>query len=216
MDKIYIDRAAKVLWDYNMLHHKLKSAGAIIAMGSMDLRVAERASELWYKKLAPIVVVSGGFGRLTASRWTKSEAHQFAEVMLQKGVPETNILVEDKSTNAAENLKFSIKLLNSKGVQPKRIILITKPYMERRAYATFKKLFPGIEVQMASPEVSYDNYSNAEISKDLMINIMVGDTQRVRDYPEKHYTIPQEMPKEVEDAMGELIRAGYNKQLIKG
>jgi uncharacterized SAM-binding protein YcdF (DUF218 family) len=215
MNDAEIDRLARIIWDYSQMNHRLEPADAIIAMGSMDLRVAERAAELWNKKLSPIIVASGGFGRLTSSRWTESEAQKFAKVMLAKGVPEQNILVEDRSTNAAENFEFSTEALKEKGIQPKRLIIVTKPYMERRAYATVRKLFPDIEVQLASPEISYENYPTDEIPKDLMINILVGDAQRLMLYPEKGYTIPQDTPKEVEDAMNQLIKLGYDKQLIK-
>ncbi len=215
MNDAEIDRLARIIWDYSQMNHRLEPADAIIAMGSMDLRVAERAAELWNKKLSPIIVASGGFGRLTSSRWTESEAQKFAKVMLAKGVPEQNILVEDRSTNAAENFEFSTEALKEKGIPPKRLIIVTKPYMERRAYATVRKLFPDIEVQLASPEISYENYPTDEIPKDLMINILVGDAQRLMLYPEKGYTIPQDTPKEVEDAMNQLIKLGYDKQLIK-
>jgi len=213
MDKV--DRLARIVWSYSVLHQPLEKSDAILALGSMDLRVAERAAELWHQKLAPVIVASGGFGRLTGKNWTEPEAHKFAEIMYAAGIPKLKVLVEDKSTNAAENFTFSMKLLHSKKIEPKKLIVVTKTYMERRAYATALKLFPDIKFIMASPELSYEEYPNQDISKTEMINIMVGDLQRIKLYPEKGFTIPQEIPAEVEQAMEQLIELGYDKQLIK-
>jgi hypothetical protein len=42
---------------------------------------------------------------------------------------------------------------------------------------------------------------------------MVGDTWRLKDYAEKGWQIPQEMPKEIEDVMNKLIKKGYTKHI---
>lgn len=209
-----IDGYAKTLWVYNLMHHKLVKSDAIIAMGSMDLRVAERAADLWRKNLAKVVVVAGGHGRLTAHDWVESEAQKFRQVLVDKGVPDGNILVEGESTNSEENLRFSVELLLANRIDLKRVIVVTKPYMERRAFATWRNLYPNIDVLMASPVIAYERYPNAQISKDLMINILVGDTQRVKVYAEKGFSIAQDMPNKVSDALEKLILAGYTEHLV--
>lgn len=215
MNQVEIDRLGKTIWDYSVLNQELEPAHAILAMGSMDLRVAKRAAEVWKQGLAPLIVASGGLGRLTSKVWAESEAKKFAEAMYKAGVPKENVLIEDKSTNVGENFNFSIDLLRSKSIEPKKIIVVTKTYMERRAYATAKKLFPEIDFMVTSPNLSYEQYSNSEISKEDMINIMVGDLQRIKIYPDKGFTIPQRIPAEVESAMERLIALGYDKQTIK-
>jgi uncharacterized SAM-binding protein YcdF (DUF218 family) len=210
-----VDELAKKLWEYNLMHNELEPSDAIVALGSMDLRVAKRAAELWKQKLAPIIVVSGGYGRLTGKDWSEPEAIKFKRAILEEGVPEPAILLEDKSTNAAENFQYSLTLLKEKGLPHQKLIIVTKPYMERRAYATVKKLYPDLKIIMTSPIISLENYPTKEIPKDLVINIMVGDTQRIKLYPQKGFTIPQDIPPEVENAMDELIRLGYDEQLLK-
>lgn len=208
------DELAKVLWNYNKLGHKLNKADCIIALGSHDTRVAEHAAELFLRGLAPLLVCSGGFGRLTAKDWTKPEAEIFADIAIKKGVPKEKILVENKSTNTGENIDFSFELLKTKGLTPQKVILVHKPYMERRAYAAFKKRYPRIDVLMASPEISFEDYPGEILSKEEMINIMVGDTQRIKLYPAKGFTISQEMPEEVWAAYKELVERGFNTQLV--
>jgi len=210
-----VDKLAKVIWDYCKMRQDLVKSDAIIALGSMDLRIAEKAAELWHRNLAPVIVTSGGFGRLTGSNWTETEAKKFAEVLYSKGISKDKVLIEDNSTNTAENIRLSIDLLKLNSIQPKRLIIISQPYMERRAYVTFLKLFPNIEVFVTSPDVSYELYPTKEITKEDVLNIMVGDIQRIKLYPSKGFTIPQVIPNEVELAMNKLIKLGYYKQLIK-
>ena len=87
--------------------------------------------------------------------------------------------------------------------------------MERRAYATFKNFWPEVEVIITSPPISFENYPNEFRSKEDIINILVGDLQRIKIYPEKGFQISQEIPSDVWDAYKKLVAAGYNKHLIK-
>ncbi|CAN5677921.1 YdcF family protein [soil metagenome] len=210
-----VDELAKILWDYNQMHHTLAPSDAIIALGSMDTRVAEKSADLWHEKLSPIVVVSGGFGRLTGLDRSATEADKFKRTLLLKNVPEQAIIVEDKSTNMAENFIFSVKLLRKAVPNLSSVIVVTKPYAEKRAYATIKKLFPDLKVLLTSPQISYEEYPHGEITIDIMLNVMIGDTQRIKLYTDKGFTIQQDMPSEVESAMNALIELGYDEQLTK-
>lgn len=208
------DELAKILWDFNCMHQDVEVAYVIIVLGSHDTRVAERGAQLFLDGLAPRILFSGGLGRLTANNWTDSEAEIFSKIAINMGVPESAILIENKSTNTGENISFSMNLLEDHGMMPKSVILVHKPYMERRQFATWMKLFPDIKASITSPQISYENYPNDLISKDDMINIIVGDTQRVKLYSEKGFMIDQQIPNNVWDAYQELVRRGYNKQLI--
>src|SRR5690606_15843697 len=117
---------------------QISPSDAILALGSMDTRVASRAAELWHQGFAKTVVVSGGFGRLTGKTQSESEAHEFREILLSSGVPDDAILLEDKSTNTGDNIKLSIQKLEETGRRPRKIIVVTKPYAEKRTYATVR------------------------------------------------------------------------------
>lgn len=211
-----IDNNAKTIWNYTKMSQTLQSADAIMAMGSMDMRVAERAAELWYKGLAPVIVVTGGQGRLTGTDTSASEAQKFAEVLRAKAIPEHAILIEDKATNSAENFRFSMQLLQTQNdIEPAKIVAVTQPYMERRAYATAKKLFPNLQLQMASPEVSYEDYPTDAVPRELMVNIIIGELYRIQTYPGKGFTISQDVPAQVGTAMQILVERGFTKQLPK-
>ena len=44
---------------------------------------------------------------------------------------------------------------------------------------------------------------------------MVGDLQRIRDYPARGFQIAQEIPADVWEAFEELVRLGYDTHLAR-
>jgi len=211
-----VREAARTLWDYLRLDQSPQHCDCIIAMGSHDLRVAEHAAFLYLEGWAPLLVCSGGSGRLTRDIWHEAEAEKFAEIAVKAGVPPQRILVENRSANTGENILFSKELLTRQGVLINRAFLVHKPYMERRALATALKLWPEIEYCVSSPAISFEDYPNADIPLRQMIEIMVGDFQRILEYPALGYQIPQEMPATALRAYEKLVGFGYTAQMLSG
>jgi uncharacterized SAM-binding protein YcdF (DUF218 family) len=213
-----IHALAQELWDYLQLNQQIEKSDAILVLCSHDKRVAERAAQLFLDEWAPLLIFSGGLGSITRTFWTEPEADQFAAIAIRMGVPPENILIENRSANTGENFRFTRNLLDEKGIDPQKFIVVQKPYMERRSFATFRKMWPAKDVTVTSPQVAFDeyldSYANEELSADEVISIMVGDLQRIKVYAEKGYQIPQEIPSEVWSAYEELVRAGYNRHLI--
>jgi len=210
----HIIEAAEVLWQYMKMGQPLSRADAIIAMGSHDLRVAEYAAGLFLAGWAPWLVCSGGLGRLTRDIWHEPEARLFAQVALQIGVPPECILVEDRSTNTSENILFSRQLLREAGIEVNSVILVQKPYMERRAYATCRQYWPEVRVTASSLPLSLAKYCNEAYPLAQVIDIMVGDFQRILIYPQKGFQVPQPVPPEAVAAFKELVAAGFSQSLI--
>ncbi|MDF2986441.1 MAG: YdcF family protein [Eubacterium sp.] len=207
--------SAKMLWDYHHMNHKLEKADCIIVLGSHDTRVAERGAEVFLQGYAPAIVFSGYLGALTLGSWERPEAEVFAEIAMKKGVPQEKMLIENKSTNTGENFLFTKQLLFKSGISPQKIIAVQKPYMERRTFATSRKVWPEVDVLVTSPEYSFEAYPNDEITLDKVIDIMVGDLQRILAYPSLGYQIPQAVPGDVLEAYKFLVSAGYTSRLIK-
>jgi uncharacterized SAM-binding protein YcdF (DUF218 family) len=209
-----IDRLARAVWDYLHMGHRVEPADVILVLGSHDLRVAERGASLYLGGYAPILVFSGGLGNLTRGLWDEPEARKFARIARTMGVPAEAILIEDRSTNTGDNVRFTRRLLLERGLDPERFLLVQKPYMERRAFATFEKHWPGKKTTVTSPEISFDDYPTAEIPKEQVIHIMVGDLQRIRLYPERGFQIEQEIPDEIWAACERLVALGFTENLI--
>lgn len=206
---------AQQLWDYHHMNHSPAKADCILALGSHDLRVADRAAELYLEGWAPLVVMSGGLGNFTQDMWTETEADRFAAIAIQKGVPAEAILIENRSTNTGENILFTQQLLKQKGLDPKNFIVVQKPYMERRSYATFKKHWPDKNLLVTSPQIAFDQYATDDIPPERVINIMVGDLQRIKLYPAKGFQIHQDIPAPIWDAYERLVALGFDKHLMK-
>lgn len=210
-----IDRLAKVIWDYHRLNQPLAKAEVIVVFGSHDLRVAEYGAKLFLEGWAPLIIFSGRSGRLTSGAWSITEAEKFAEVAINMGVPREKIIIEDKSTNTGENIIFTKKLLEEKRISHSNLILVQKPYMERRVYTAVKKFMPGQEFTVTSPPISYEEYPDKWRPKDEFIGVLVGHLQRIKVYAEKGWQIPQEIPMAVWSAYTELVELGYTKHLVR-
>ena len=218
MDDDRIRRLAEKVWQYHQLNHALTHADAILVLCSHDTAVAARGAELYLQGWAPLLIFSGGLGAITKHLWTEPEAERFARIAIEMGVPRSSILTETRSTNTGENVRFTRQLLEEKRLDPASFIVVQKPYMERRSFATFRKFWPEKDLIVTSPQVSFDQYvsrySNESLSPDDVISIMVGDLQRIRLYPARGFQIPQEIPDDVWDAFEELVRAGYDRHLV--
>jgi len=115
---------SKKLWNYHLMNHVLQKSDCILVLGSHDVRVAERAAELYLEEWAPILIFSGGLGRLTDGLWTETEADKFARIAMDKGVPRQAVLIENRSTNTGENIIFTQQLLKEKNLDPQTFIVV--------------------------------------------------------------------------------------------
>src|SRR5689334_15886853 len=112
------------LWDYHHMGHGLERAEVIFVLCSHDVAVAERGAALYLGGWAPLIVFSGGLGVITKNFWTEPEAELFASVAKEMGVPDSAVLVETRSTNTGENVRFTRELLAARGVEPQSLILV--------------------------------------------------------------------------------------------
>lgn len=210
------DELAKTIWEYMKMHQSLEKCDAIFVLGSSDLRVPAYAAQLYLDGWAPLIIFSGREGKLKASqKWGGlSEAEKFASIAIGVGVPESVILLEKEATNTGENVLFTKELLRREGIEPRKLLLVQKPYMERRTFATFSKQWPGMNFIVSSPPISFEEYPNPEHTKAHLISMLVGDLQRIREYPAKGYQIEQEIPVEVWSAYEQLVALGFTEHLV--
>ena len=214
-----VNALAERIWDYHRLGHRLERADAILVLCSHDTVVASYAAGLLLAGWAPLLVFSGGLGSITRQLWREPEADLFARIAIDLGVPPDRILIENRSTNTGENVAFTRRLLAQRGLEPRSFIAVQTPYMERRSYATFRKVWPDKQVIVTSPRISFADYvarhAHAALTRDDVISIMVGDLQRIRLYAHRGFQIPQEIPADVWAAYEELVRLGYDRHLVR-
>lgn len=212
-DADYAD--AQAIWNYHHMHHQLQTCDAAIGLGSHDLGVATFAAELYMRELFGILVFSGANSPTTAARFPHGEAYHYREHAIDLGVPESVILVEPHARNTGENITLSRSLLTQADVKPDSLMLISKPYMERRAYATCRQVWPEAEVVCASEPLTFEDYVASIGDIKLVIDMLVGDLQRVIEYPKLGFAIEQDVPDNVYKAYNRLLHTGYDSRLLK-
>jgi uncharacterized SAM-binding protein YcdF (DUF218 family) len=210
-----VDRLAAELYEYGKLNQHLESVDAILALGNKDLRLASRAAGLWHQGLAPVIVASGGVGRLTPKEWNKPEAAMSAGKLYESGVPTDKVIVEDQSTNLPKNIEFSIAALHQRGLKAERLILSVLPFAERRILGQCRKQFPRHKFLLTSPKMTYSSYPNSFIDRNETINLIAGELDRLIKFPAAGFSVPETVPQKIQNAVQKLFEAGYDKYEFK-
>jgi uncharacterized SAM-binding protein YcdF (DUF218 family) len=212
-----IEQALVVAWKYMRLVHPLSAADAILALGSFDPMVAVCAADLWHAKLAPVIIMSGGIahrGTLLETGWDRSEAQVFADVAVKEGVPLWAIILEDKAQNTGENFSRTKALSAELGLEINSLVVVAKPYMTRRGFATGRRVWPEVALRLHCEDIGVQEYFEREPDPERTLHALVGDLHRIIVYPKLGYQIRQRVPRPVRAALGSLAAAGYGSRLV--
>lgn len=206
-----------VLWDCLRLNQPLEKADCIVGFGNFNTDIALRAAELYREGWAPKILFTGGLGRNTAGILPEPEAVRFGRVAMDAGVPREDILLEDRSTNTAENIRFTRALLEEKAMPHSRILGVHQPFMERRITAAMGVYWPEQDFRVTSPQVTIPEYltrAKAQgVSEEASVSVIVGDFQRMELYAQKGWQLPQPIPDAAWAAFHRLVAMGFDKQL---
>jgi uncharacterized SAM-binding protein YcdF (DUF218 family) len=205
---------ARTIWDYHLMHHQLGPVDVGVGLGSHDLGVATFAAKLYHEQLFPMIVFTGASSRTTAARFPRGEAVHYREHAIELGVPSDAIRVETRATNTGENITLTRDLLEATDTPVEAVLLISKPYMERRAFATCQKVWPDVRAICASEPIGFDEYLASIGDTKLVLDMLVGDLQRVMEYPALGFAVEQDIPDHVEAVYHRLISVGYTSRLM--
>ena len=209
----------QVIWDYLCLHQPPQKADVIVGFGNFNTDIARRAAELYHQGFAPKILFTGGLGRNTEGLLPEPEAVRFAKVAMECGVPEADIILEDKSTNTKENILFTRDKLRELGLPHDHILGVHQPFMERRIASAMGVYWPEQNFSVTCPQVTIPEYlrraQEQGISENASISVIVGDFQRIELYAKLGYQLPQEIPDATWDAFHALVALGYDKQLAR-
>ncbi|MCK9873550.1 YdcF family protein [Nocardiopsis dassonvillei] len=205
---------AECLWSFHRMHHELRPCSVAIGLGSHDLGVADTTVELYHRGMIPLIVFTGSTSPTTEHRMPLGEAVHYRKRALELGVPDSAVLVEPNARNTGENICFSRAVIEGAGVEVDSILLVSKPYEERRAWATARKFWPDVEVISASDPVAFEDYVDGIGDAHLVIDMLVGTLQRILIYPDQGFLIKQTVPSEVVEAYDRLCREGFTSRLM--
>ncbi|NQU73225.1 MAG: YdcF family protein, partial [Candidatus Omnitrophica bacterium] len=106
--------------------------------GKSTIERARYAAELYNEGYADKIIFSSGYF------YIYNDAENMKLIALSMGVPERNIILEQKANSTYENVVFSKAILDKNKWDS--ILLISSPYHMRRAYFVFNKWKNDIEV----------------------------------------------------------------------
>ena len=209
----------QVLWDYLCLKEEPRKADCIVGFGNFNVNIARRAAQLYLDGYAPKILFTGGLGRNTEGLMCESEAVRFAKTACSCGVPECDVIIEDKSRNTAENIHFTRAALEAHGITNARLLGVHQPFMERRIVAAMGVYWPEADFTVTSPQVGIEEYVADAIRQGLTenaaVSVIVGDFQRMELYAQKGWQLPQHIPEEAWQAFHRLVDLGFDTQLAK-
>ncbi|MGH7203743.1 MAG: YdcF family protein [Candidatus Levyibacteriota bacterium] len=120
----------------------------------------DQAVSLYKNHYAPKILMSGGIDKEDNA----NEAETMEKIAVQAGVPQANILTENKSTSTYENFLFSQKILSGAGLHS--VIIVTDPYHTARAGLVASKLqynyssSPALKSPCSDPDQENRNFLN--------------------------------------------------------
>ena len=212
-------RHLQVIWDYLCLNRKPEKADCIVGFGNFNDNIARRAAELYHQGYAPKVLFTGGLGRNTQGMLPEPEAVRFARTAIACGVPEGDIILEDRSRNTKENILFTRDKLREFGIPCDHIQGVHQPFMERRITAAMGVYWPELNFSVTSPQVTIPQYledsKRQGITENAAVSVIVGDFQRMDLYAKLGYQLPQHIPRGAWEAFHALVALGFDTQLAK-
>ena len=214
-------KLGKILWDYFELKEPLNEADFILALGNFRLKdVAKRSAELYKNGLGKFIVVSGGVKRtvkINGKTIKDTEANILKRYLLDFGIEEEKIILENKARTTGGNFIETLKLLNENTMSGRSCIAVTMPFVERRARATADRQTPQLKTQITSFNEDYDIFVGAQKRSEQirLLNVLVGTYNRIQDYPHLGHQTSQKTPNHVKKAAEELISMGYTGDYIR-
>jgi hypothetical protein len=181
---------------------------AVIGFGHFDLNIPRRCGQLQQSGAARHIIFTGGIGAGTADLG-EPEANAFL-AELTKEYPTTSpiqVIIENRSTNTGENIRFTRDLLEGSyadlafGQGIHSVLLVANPCRQRRVWLTWRQLLPSIPAYNAPATGTLEQQELLFASKGQnVISQLLGEFERIRDYPARGWITASPIPNEVTDA----------------
>ncbi len=204
-DKNIIYNNHFVLFDFLALRDQPQKADVIMGFGHFDMNIPKQCCELYLKGYGKKIIYTGGVGAGSAD-FVNPEAVEFLRFTRKNypQIPPEHIIIEDKSTNTGENIRFSIHRMEEQypdchfenGIRS--AILVSTPARQLRVYLTVKMYLRDTQLINLPPETSIEE--NAEIfsAKDESFsNQLVGEIDRLLTYHKKGWCDKVDIPEYV-------------------
>lgn len=201
---------AEVLWNYLSGFRSVETSDVTIVCCSYDLRICDFACNTLKEGKTKRLIFSGNTGNWTNKLWHQKECDVFRERAIQNGICPTKIVTEDRATNIGENIAYSKDLVPTAEI----VTFITKQNTILRVKLTQGIVWPEITAHYDAPNFIFPEQVSNIIGLFGLISEMVGDIQRIQEYPKLGYQSPIELPKPVIKSWNYLINNGFTQHLL--
>lgn len=152
------------------------------ATQELCLRV-QAAARAYHEGPARVIVACGG----TTPGHRVSEAEVMARLLCASGVPDTAIILEDKSQITIENMRFAAEKLG--GARGKRVLVVTSDYHLRRAVLTAMRA--GFRARGYAAVMEHDEAWKEKKGKELAytVDMLVGWQDEGKSRPQWTYRL---------------------------
>ena len=213
--------AAEEIFDYLAATDPLPDTpvDAIVGFGTFDLGLPRLCGDLYQRGCAPWLIFTGGIGAGTADLGQpEADAWRTELKRSHPHLPAECLILENRSTNTAENIRFTAELLQRDhparafGAGIRRVIGVASPSRLRRVALTWRKLQPTVPLlRMRPPAATYATEQALYTAKGFDYDAhLAGEIERIIDYAERGWTAREPLPALIAAAYRE-IRDGVNK-----
>jgi len=196
--------AARHVFDYLAETDPLPevAADAVLGFGVFDLSLPRYCGELYNQQRARRIVFIGGFGAGTADLGQpEAEAWRSELLRTHPEIPPAHVIIENRSTNTAENIAFTAALLAREfpdlafGRGLRTALVVASPSRLRRVKLTLQLLQPNVLVVRRLPPVNFESEHALYESKGLdYIEHLAGELDRIVAYPARGWSAAEPLP----------------------
>ena len=154
-------------------------ADVILVPGANHPPLMEKAADLYKQGLAPYVLPSGGYKpHVGMTEW-----EYLRNLAMENGIPEEAILKEEKAQHTLENARFSLEVLHSNNIVPRKVIVVCKAVHARCSLLCYQAVFPKDCEFLISPCV--DRYGITKenwFSTEIGVNRVMEEVKKIGTY----------------------------------
>jgi len=178
---------------------------AIMGFGVFDLRLPVFCGELYTRGLAPRIIFTGGVGA-GSGRLDRPEADAWQAALRDRypDIPDAHVILENRSTNTAENIAFTADLLARAhpdlafGRGLRRLIVVASPSRLRRVALTLRHARPDLLVVRQLPPVSLEaEWAAYGLQGIDYLAHLTGELDRLGSYPARGWIAAEPLPPEI-------------------
>ncbi len=194
-----LEKNTKSLLNWLAVKDKPEKADLIFLFGGLFNIAPQKGLELYNQGYAPKILVTGKKGATWKEE--KTIAETFKDYLIKGGVPDNNILVQDTSTNTLEDITHARPILEQAGLKFKKVILVSRPFHQRRVQATFKKQFPyAVKIVNQPGNEPFEEFVN-RYGMEKAAEKLLGEFDKLKLYADKGDIENQAVPENIAEVV---------------